>query len=119
MILFIYFLLLYYEKKFDCRPDGNRIKEVGPDRACAEWLLRCGAFVRWKDSEKFHKDYNTLPNVNLDKFKIEEVNADEAAVMDIGFPHFGKCLYLSIPQVIIQKMYYRRQYHYQWYVRNY
>ena len=26
----------------------ERIKDVGPDRACAEWLLRCGAGLKWK-----------------------------------------------------------------------
>lgn len=29
------------------RVDRSRIEEVGPDRACAEWLLRCGAGVKW------------------------------------------------------------------------
>ena len=27
--------------------DPDRIREVGADRAAAEWLLRCGAGVRW------------------------------------------------------------------------
>ena len=41
------------------RVDPNRIKEVGPDRACAEWLIRCGASVKWVNSQKFMKDYNS------------------------------------------------------------
>ena len=28
------------------RFDPERVKAVGPDRACAEWCLRCGASVR-------------------------------------------------------------------------
>ena len=82
------------------RPDENRIKEVGPDRACAEWLLRCGAHLRWQNSDKFHTDYNTLPGSNYGIYKVEEINADEAAVMDIGFPHFGRmkcCFYNLFP----------------------
>lgn len=72
------------------RVDENRIKEVGPDRACAEWLLRCGAFVRWQDRETWTKDYNTLPPAGNRALKIAEVDATDSAVMHIGFPHFRK-----------------------------
>ena len=77
---------------FFCRPDKERIKEVGAERACAEWLLRCGAHVKWKDASVFHTDYNTLQTLNPRSVVIEEVNADKAAVMDIGFIHFGKTM---------------------------
>ena len=33
-----------------------RIKDVGPDRACAEWLLRCGAVVKWHGKGNFIRD---------------------------------------------------------------
>ena len=33
-----------------------RIKDVGPDRACAEWLLRCGAVVKWKGKGKYFRE---------------------------------------------------------------
>ncbi|KAK2149017.1 hypothetical protein LSH36_471g02007 [Paralvinella palmiformis] len=66
-----------------------------PELACAEWLLRCGAEVRWKGSNKFHKDYNSLPPEGLHKFVIEEINADEAALMEIGFPHFVGCHHIK------------------------
>ena len=71
------------------RPDKDRIKEVGANRACAEWLLRCGAHVRWVGIPTWQTDYNSLPSGEFHKFKIEEVNADDAAVMDMGFAHFG------------------------------
>ena len=76
------------------RVDPNRIKEVGPDRACAEWLIRCGASVKWVNSQKFMKDYNSLPVGGGPMFKIEEVDATDAAIMEIGFPHFKNCAYL-------------------------
>ena len=41
--------------------DSSRIAEVGADRAAAEWLLRCGAAVRWKTSKKPLTSYNDLP----------------------------------------------------------
>ncbi|XP_064622187.1 ATP synthase subunit s, mitochondrial-like [Lineus longissimus] len=77
------------------RIDHERVKEVGPDRACAEWLLRCGAHVRWCDAEKFETDYNRLPLGNYRKYKIEEVNADEAAIMGLGFEHFNNVKHLK------------------------
>jgi len=74
------------------RLDRERIKEIGPDRSCAEWLLRTGASVRWKNSETFQKDFHGLPQgkgSNLKEYKIEEVEAIEAGIMSVGFDHFG------------------------------
>ncbi|KAK4324946.1 hypothetical protein Pmani_004445 [Petrolisthes manimaculis] len=75
--------------------DENRIKEVGPDRACAEWLLRCGALVKWRDRETWTKDYNTLPPSGNRVLKIAEVDATDSAVMHIGFPHLQGCKYIK------------------------
>ncbi|KAK8376409.1 hypothetical protein O3P69_009805 [Scylla paramamosain] len=74
--------------------DENRIKEVGADRACAEWLLRCGAVVRWLDRDQWTKDYNSLPATGGRHLKIEEVDATDSAVMHIGFPHFRGCKHI-------------------------
>ncbi|XP_071445324.1 ATP synthase subunit s, mitochondrial [Hetaerina americana] len=67
--------------------DPVRIKEVGADRACAEWLLRCGASVKYKNSTKYVNDYNSLPP-ERSSFAIQEVDATDSAVMNEGFPHF-------------------------------
>lgn len=71
------------------RVDQSRIDTVGPDRACAEWLLRCGASVKWVNSSKFIKDYNSLPVGGGRGIKIEEVDATDSAIMEVGFPHFS------------------------------
>ena len=68
--------------------DRNRIKEVGPDRACAEWLLKNGASVKWSNSDKFLKDYNSLPVTANRNLKIQEVDATDSSIMNIGFPYF-------------------------------
>ncbi|XP_065331963.1 ATP synthase subunit s, mitochondrial [Cloeon dipterum] len=68
------------------RFDPSRVKDVGPDRACAEWLLRCGAGLKWKNSKTLLTDYNSLPITGGQK--IVEINATDAAIMDCGFPHF-------------------------------
>ncbi|CAL8081129.1 unnamed protein product [Orchesella dallaii] len=71
------------------RVDESRIKEVGPDRACAEWLLRCGAGVKWdKGSDEWLRDYNSLPAGNYRGLRIVEIDATDSAVMHIGFLHF-------------------------------
>ncbi|CAN7945963.1 unnamed protein product [Ixodes pacificus] len=65
--------------------DEARIREVGPDRAAAEWLIRCGASVRWAGAEQFHSDYNTLPVSRA--LKIQEIDATDSSIMHIGFPY--------------------------------
>ncbi|CAN7999654.1 unnamed protein product [Ixodes hexagonus] len=67
------------------RYDEARIAEVGPDRAAAEWLIRCGASVRWAGADQFHSDYNTLPASRA--LKIQEIDATDSSIMHIGFPY--------------------------------
>ncbi len=62
--------------------------QVGPDRAAAEWLLRCGASVTWVGSKRPLKDYNSLPRGDYRRNRIEEVDATDSCVMENGFPHF-------------------------------
>nr|CAD7439923.1 unnamed protein product [Timema bartmani] len=69
--------------------DSNRIKEVGPDRACAEWLMKNGAFVKWENESDFLKNYDCLPPED-DRRHIVEVDATEASITHIGFAHFSK-----------------------------
>jgi len=69
------------------RVDDSRIDEVGPDRACAEWLLRCGAGVKWDKREEWLRDYNSLTVGGYRDLKIREIDATDAAVMHHGFPH--------------------------------
>ncbi|RXG66605.1 ATP synthase subunit s, mitochondrial [Armadillidium vulgare] len=74
--------------------DDSRILDAGPDRACAEWLLRCGAGVKWVNSDAFLKDYNSLPLSGTKLYKIEEVDATDSSIMFIGFPYFRNCKYI-------------------------
>ncbi|XP_060684441.1 ATP synthase subunit s, mitochondrial [Hemiscyllium ocellatum] len=86
--------------------DYDRIKDVGPDRAASEWLLRCGASVRYKGFDKWQKDYNHLPTGPLEKFKIERIDATESCIMFKGFDYldylehveeikFQRCIYIQ------------------------
>lgn len=67
----------------------KRVEEVGPDRACAEWLLRNGASVRWKNAKDYLSNYNSLPGVDQ-KFYIQGVDATDSAIHHYGFQHFCK-----------------------------
>lgn len=72
------------------RVDHDRIRDVGPDRAASEWLLRCGAMVRYHGQQRWQKDYNHLPTGPLDKYKIQAIDATDSCIMSIGFDHMGK-----------------------------
>ncbi|KAH7942537.1 hypothetical protein HPB49_025021 [Dermacentor silvarum] len=77
------------------RYDQDRIKEIGPDRAAAEWLIRSGASVRWSGAIKFHTDYNTLPTTSSSAYKIEEIDATDSSIMEIGFPYLKELTHLK------------------------
>lgn len=73
------------------RVDYERIKAVGPDRAAAEWLLRCGAKVKFQGLERWHHDYNGLPTGPLGRYKIQGIDATDSCIMYRGFDHLGQC----------------------------
>ncbi|XP_015928786.1 ATP synthase subunit s, mitochondrial [Parasteatoda tepidariorum] len=86
--------------------DNHRIKEVGPDRAAAEWLLRCGASVKWKDQKCWVSDYNSLEVNTKLQHVIEDIDATESCIMNEGFHYFNglnnlrkikfrRCIYLD------------------------
>ena len=41
------------------------------------------------DADHFVKDYNTLSPSKPSSYKIEEIKAVNAALIDVGFRHFG------------------------------
>lgn len=76
------------------RVDEQRIQQFGPDRVCAEWLLRNGAGIKWVNNPTFLNDYNALPLEGV-KFNIEEVEAKESSIMHYGFVHFRGCKFIK------------------------
>lgn len=78
------------------RVDYDRIKEVGPDRAAAEWLIRCGAAVKWQGAHTYHSDYNTLPGSNYSAYKIEEIDGSNSSIMYIGFPYLKELEHVKV-----------------------
>ena len=72
------------------RFDDKRVEEVGPNRACAEWLLKCGAQVKFKNWGTYTVDYNKMPPGGYEQFLIEEIRAENACIMARGFEYFSK-----------------------------
>lgn len=74
--------------------DDDRIKEIGPNLACAEWLMKNGARVKWKGCKEYVSHYDCLPNstsIHLKQFLIEQVYAGkEASISHIGFSYFSR-----------------------------
>ncbi|XP_002138336.2 ATP synthase subunit s, mitochondrial [Drosophila pseudoobscura] len=78
--------------------DAERLAKVGPNRLCAEWIVKNGGGVRFVDNPtKLWKDYNSLP-AETTKFAIKVVDATNASIMKIGLAHFKGCT--SIDTVI-------------------
>lgn len=75
---------------FDHRYDRKRVQEIGPDRACAEWLLRCGGSVLFKNRQSITSDYNAIPSGAPGQHKIEEIRAIKACITSDGFAYLGE-----------------------------
>lgn len=71
------------------KPDPERIKQFGPDRACAEWVLRNGGKIVGSDGMML-SDYNLLPPENQ-KLQVAEIDGADSGISHYGFPHLIGC----------------------------
>ncbi|CAH1636500.1 unnamed protein product [Spodoptera littoralis] len=76
------------------KPDPDRIKQLGPDRACAEWVLRNGGKVVWEGGKKL-ADYNLLPSEEEAVPKLVTIDGTDSSISHYGFPHLIGCEKLS------------------------
>lgn len=76
------------------KPDADRIKQLGPDRTCAEWVLRNGGKVVWTDGKTL-ANYNMLPPENQPVKKILEIDGTDSGISHYGFPHIVGCSMLK------------------------
>ncbi|CDW54018.1 hypothetical protein TTRE_0000228701 [Trichuris trichiura] len=63
------------------------VKELGPQMACAQWLLRCAAEFRVEGSKEFVSSKAHLKSLQPN-FSIEEVDLTDSCVSGPGFKHF-------------------------------
>lgn len=85
------------------RVDGYRLKEVGPDRLCAEWILKNGGSIKLLGHKNFLSSYNALP-IEGTPIKLKEIDGTNATIMKIGFLHFNNCN--MIDKIILNKCLY-------------
>lgn len=71
------------------RVDVSRVEAVGPDRACAEWVLRLGGSVKFLNYENWSTDYNRLPS---GKVKLEAIDGSGCSITSNGLEHLGRLL---------------------------
>lgn len=74
--------------------DEDRLKKFGPDRTCAEWILRNGGAIKFTNSEDFLRDYNELP-IEGTPVRLTEVDASDTTILDVGFDHFKGCNHVT------------------------
>lgn len=74
--------------------DEDRRKQFGPDRTCAEWILRNGGAIKWTNSQEYLRDYNELPKEGTTIY-VQEIDASDTTIMDNGFDHFQGCQHIT------------------------
>uniref|UniRef100_T1GTS5 Uncharacterized protein n=1 Tax=Megaselia scalaris TaxID=36166 RepID=T1GTS5_MEGSC len=70
--------------------DHQRLECVGPDRLCAEWVLKNGGAVEFFEIKGFLKDYNLLPPEEI-QLSVKTIDASNSSIMKIGFEHLIGC----------------------------
>lgn len=58
-------------------------------RVAAEWVLRCGGGVKFKNPEKWIWDYNAIPDGPKGRLALEGINAKGISVTTGGLQHLG------------------------------
>lgn len=83
--------------------DVGRLKVVGGDRLCAEWILKHGGSIHItraitsdyeSSSQILINDYNKLPNEDI-KFYLKSINATNISITAMGFNHLKYCKHIN------------------------
>lgn len=84
------------------RVDVQRLAEVGPDRCCAEWILRNGGAISLVNCPKsLITNYNLLPSLNPSKpFQLHSIVAEDVGLLSVGFDHLEGCQHLRSIKLI-------------------
>lgn len=82
------------------RVDQQRLTAVGPDRCCAEWILKNGGTVKFREYPSVINNYNALPN-ELHQLNLTEITVNDIALLDIGFDHLLNCK--NLKKIIIRR----------------
>lgn len=86
---FFYWLSIIFN-----RVDTDKIKDVGPNQACAEWLISNGASVKWKCAHVYTSNYDDIIK-ERSGHAIEAVDATDSGISHVGFPYFEGCKHIK------------------------
>ena len=65
------------------------MKEVGADRAAAEWALRMGGAVKFIGQQDWTRDYNKIPIRPRRDLLLEAIDMSRTSIIDIGLEHLS------------------------------
>lgn len=83
-------IFAFIKKAFNA-VDVQRLREVGPDRSCAEWILKNGGAVRFTMCPRILINaYSDLPMESV-KIAVKEIDATGTAITELGFDHLKGC----------------------------
>ena len=72
------------------------MQELGADRVCAEWVVRCGGAVRFTNWGSLISNVKSLPTGTPGQFRIEEIRAVKASMTSEGFAYLGSLVFFSL-----------------------
>lgn len=72
------------------RMDPSRVAAVGPDRAAAEWILRLGGRVQFKEFDDWSSDYNRLPSGSKGSLKLVAIDGSGLGITSNGLEHLSE-----------------------------
>ncbi|XP_026464840.1 ATP synthase subunit s, mitochondrial-like [Ctenocephalides felis] len=68
--------------------DRQRLRRYGPERVCAEWILRNGGSVRWHGNNKETiSSYAKLQRMGTAGKYLDVIDASGTTIMQYGFLH--------------------------------
>lgn len=74
--------------------DRDRLRAVGPDRLCAEWMLKNGGAVRLGFRQDPIVDYNDLPP-DTHPIEVLQLDATRSSVTAAGLSHLRGCNHIN------------------------
>ena len=77
---------------------------AGADRAAAEWILRLGGRVQFKEFDHWSSDYNRLPSGGKSALKLLAINGSGLSITSNGLEHLGRWVYGSDIQTHIDTL---------------
>ena len=81
---------MYVCALISCRLDPSRVAGVGPDRAAAEWILRLGGRVQFKEFDDWSSDYNRLPSGSRGSLKLVAIDGSGVGITSNGLEHLSE-----------------------------